>query len=147
MSRLGASLEWMSPAFTLEEALDTEPGRSVLPFGYLPFGTDLTGGGDPYFLELSQAQADPRVVRIPHEIVADHLSTFLTLSSIPKAWNAPATPPKTAPPADSATTSPNLARTERASGVADTQAQRPSNLGALAQVPGVTPFMWQPPPP
>ena len=97
LSGLGALLEWMSPAFTLEEALDTEPGRSVLRFGYLPFGTDLTGGGDPYFLDLSQERDDPPVVRIPHdyavtqpypleniELVAEHLSTFLALSTIPK---------------------------------------------------------------
>lgn len=94
-SGLGAELSWMKPSHIIEEAVRAEPGKSVLGLGYIPFGSDLSGGGDPYFLAVTISECDPPVVRVPHdyavqspypideiELVSPALSQFIRSSSV-----------------------------------------------------------------
>lgn len=70
-SGLGASLGWLKPEGILSEAKDYQPGISVHNVGFLPFGSDLTGSGDPYFLDLREESDDPMVVRVPHDFAVE----------------------------------------------------------------------------
>lgn len=70
-SGLGASLGWLELQAILSEATECQPGLAVVKMGYLPFGSDLTGSGDPYFLDLSAHSEDPMVVRVPHDYAVE----------------------------------------------------------------------------
>lgn len=68
---LGVSLIWMSPEQMFSEALEAEPGRSVISKGFVPIGLCATGSGDPYFLDLRSVTDDPPIVRVPHEFATE----------------------------------------------------------------------------
>ena len=70
-SGLGASVGFLNIDGILSEARDCQPGKSVVPLGFLPFGADLTGSGDPYFLDLRRGSDDPEVVRVPHDLATE----------------------------------------------------------------------------
>ena len=89
-SKLGARVLWLTPMQIVSEATECQPGISVVPLGFIPFGACAEGSGDPYFLDMRGATNDPPVVRIPHdyavhvpypldriELVAESLSSFL----------------------------------------------------------------------
>src|ERR1700693_3275841 len=54
LSRLGAYVLWMTPTEIIVEALECEPGMTVVRSGFLPFGGCPVGSGDPYFLDMRQ---------------------------------------------------------------------------------------------
>lgn len=90
-SGLGASVGWLDLDGILSEARDCQPGLSVLKLRFLPFGSDLTGSGDPYFLDLRDNSEDPMVVRIPHSYAVesnyplDKVEPVCTLSKLIQA--------------------------------------------------------------
>jgi len=71
-SKLGAKIIWLSAEQIVSEAIDVEPGISVLSSGFLPIGACGLGSGDPYFLDLRRSSNDPPLVRIPHDYAAIH---------------------------------------------------------------------------
>lgn len=94
-SEMGVDLKWLTPEQTIDEALNTYPGKSVIELGYLPIGSCLAGSGDPYFLNLRSKSSDPVLVRIPHaaasegsypedeiELVCNTLSDFFEQAEI-----------------------------------------------------------------
>jgi hypothetical protein len=90
-SKLGAAVIWLTPTQIVSEATECQPGTSVVPLGFIPFGGCAEGSGDPYFLDMREATNDPPVVRVPHdfagrgpypldriELVTESLSKFLS---------------------------------------------------------------------
>jgi hypothetical protein len=90
-SKLGAEVTWLTPTQIVSEATECQPGTSVVPLGFIPFGGCAEGSGDPYFLDMREATNDPPVVRVPHdfsgrgpypldrvELVSESLSMFLS---------------------------------------------------------------------
>lgn len=66
-SGLGVSMGWLELDGILSEAKECQPGIAIVPMGFLPVGSDLTGSGDPYFLDLRLDSDDPLLVRVPHD--------------------------------------------------------------------------------
>lgn len=65
LDRSRVLLHWLSPNEMRDECLSAYPGIVATAFGYLPFGGDESGGGDPYFLRADS----PMVFRIRHDLV------------------------------------------------------------------------------
>ena len=77
----------------LWESLEGYPGLGILPAGYVNFGGDSCGGGDPYFLPVHEGD-DPPLYHVYHDVgtdaetiladgrrlVASHLSEFFRLA-------------------------------------------------------------------
>jgi hypothetical protein len=70
LSGLGALMELYDEAAATEEACEFYPGLIVKEDGFVPIGQDLTGSGDPYFINTRDDSAGP-VYRIYHDSVAD----------------------------------------------------------------------------
>src|SRR5215213_1421491 len=51
-SGVGAEVIWLTPEQTVSESVESEPGKSVLSYGFLAIGACAEGSGDPYFLGL-----------------------------------------------------------------------------------------------
>jgi hypothetical protein len=90
-SGFGAEMIWLTAEQMVSEAIEVEPGISVVTSGFLPVGGCALGSGDPYFLDLREGSDDPPVVRVPHdfaggatypldriELVARSLSEFFS---------------------------------------------------------------------
>jgi hypothetical protein len=95
LSGLGADLVWLTPKQMIGEACEMEPGFTIVPSGFLPFGGCSVGTGDPFFLDMRDGSNDPPVVRVPHdyagggsypldalELVAPSLTAFLKISKV-----------------------------------------------------------------
>jgi hypothetical protein len=54
----------------LFESLEAYPGLGILPAGYLNFGKDAIGGGDPYFLPIHEGE-DPPLYQVYHDVGQD----------------------------------------------------------------------------
>ena len=54
----------------LWESLEGYPGLGILPAGYVNFGGDADGGGDPYFLPVNEGD-DPPLYQVYHDVGAD----------------------------------------------------------------------------
>src|SRR5688500_5289673 len=54
----------------LWESLEGYPGLGILPAGYVNFGGDAGGGGDPYFLPVHEGD-DPPLYQVFHDVGAD----------------------------------------------------------------------------
>lgn len=54
----------------LWESLEGYPGLGILPAGYVNFGGDSGGGGDPYFLPVHEGE-DPPLYQVYHDVGAD----------------------------------------------------------------------------
>jgi hypothetical protein len=67
LSGLGADMLWLKTDQLLSEAIEAEPGISVLKLGFLPVGGCAMGSGNPYFLDLRDNSDDPPIVRIVHQ--------------------------------------------------------------------------------
>lgn len=50
----------------LRESLELYPGLDILPAGYVNFGGDAIGGGDPYFLPINEGE-DPPLYQVYHD--------------------------------------------------------------------------------
>ena len=70
LSELGATIGLYSEAQAIEEADNFYPGLVVKTDGFVPVGQDMTGGGDPYFINLNDAPPGP-LYRIYHDSVHD----------------------------------------------------------------------------
>lgn len=70
LSEIGASIGVFDEAQATDEADNFYPGRVVREDGFLPIGQDLTGGGDPYFINVNDRAPGP-LYRIYHDSVAD----------------------------------------------------------------------------
>jgi hypothetical protein len=90
-SGFGAGMIWLTAEQMVSEAIEVEPGISVVTSGFVPVGACALGSGDPYFLDLREGSDDPPVVRVPHdfaggatypldriELVARSLSEFFS---------------------------------------------------------------------
>jgi hypothetical protein len=95
LSKLGAYVLWLPAGEMLVEAIECEPGMTVVRSGFLPFGSCSVGSGDPYFFDMRQGAHDPPVVRIPHdyaggksyplnrvELVLPSLSKFFSIAAV-----------------------------------------------------------------
>jgi hypothetical protein len=89
------SLQWMSPAQIIDEMQRAYPAILAGPAGFLAVGMDSSGGGDYYFLKMSDA--DSPLYRIPHEaargdaldltqcqLIAPSLSDFFAKATVQK---------------------------------------------------------------
>ena len=54
----------------LWESLEGYPGLGILPAGYVNFGGDADGGGDPYFLPVHDGD-DPPLYQVYHDVGED----------------------------------------------------------------------------
>jgi len=94
VSGLGADLLWLTPAQIVSEAIECQPGLSVVSAGFIPIGGCAEGSGDPYFLDMQEGSNDPPLVRVPHdfavvkpypldrvELVSETLSAFFAKAS------------------------------------------------------------------
>ena len=54
----------------LWESLEGYPGLGILPAGYVNFGGDSGGGGDPYFLPVHEGD-DPPLYQVYHDVGTD----------------------------------------------------------------------------
>ena len=54
----------------LWESLEGYPGLGILPAGYVNFGGDAGGGGDPYFLPVHEGD-DPPLYQVYHDVGED----------------------------------------------------------------------------
>jgi hypothetical protein len=54
----------------LWETLEAHPGLALLPAGYVNFGGDSCGGGDPYFVSVHEG-ADPPLYQVYHDAGSD----------------------------------------------------------------------------
>ncbi|HEY4261510.1 MAG TPA: hypothetical protein VGM98_15180 [Schlesneria sp.] len=70
LSGLGALIGLYDEAAAIEEACQFYPGLIVKEHGFVPIGQDLTGSGDPYFINTKDDSPGP-VYRIYHDSVAD----------------------------------------------------------------------------
>ncbi len=68
LDRSRVLLHWLSPNEMQDECASAYPGIVAAALGYLPFGGDASGGGDPYFLRAHS----PTVFRIRHDLVDVH---------------------------------------------------------------------------
>ena len=59
----------------LRESLELHPGLDILPAGYVNFGGDAIGGGDPYFVPINEGM-DPPLYQVYHD-VGDDAATIL----------------------------------------------------------------------
>jgi hypothetical protein len=89
------SLQWMSPAQIIDEMQRAYPAILAGPAGFLAVGMDSSGGGDYYFLKMSDA--DSALYRIPHgaarggaldltqcRLIAPSLSEFFAKATVEK---------------------------------------------------------------
>ncbi len=88
-------LQWSDPANIRSESLECYPGVAILERGYINVASDMTGGGNPYFIPADQGH-DPPLFQVYHDIsddpdiivqegcqlVANSLSEFFTKSPI-----------------------------------------------------------------
>ena len=70
LSEIGASIGVFDEAQAIDEADNFYPGLVVKEDGFIPIGQDLTGGGDPYFINANDKAPGP-LYRIYHDSVAD----------------------------------------------------------------------------
>jgi hypothetical protein len=70
LSELGATIGLYDEAQAKDEADNFYPGLMVKPDGFVPIGQDMTGGGDPYFINLNDNPPGP-LYRIYHDSVHD----------------------------------------------------------------------------
>jgi hypothetical protein len=70
LSELGATIGLYDEAQAVDEADNFYPGLVVKVDGFVPIGQDMTGGGDPYFINLNDP-APGAVYRIYHDSVHD----------------------------------------------------------------------------
>lgn len=54
----------------LWESLEGYPGLAIFPAGYVNFGGDAGGGGDPYFVPVHEGE-DPPLYQVYHDVGAD----------------------------------------------------------------------------
>lgn len=54
----------------LWESLEGYPGLAILPVGYVNFGGDSGGGGDPYFIPINEG-VDPPLYQVYHDVGSD----------------------------------------------------------------------------
>ena len=54
----------------LWESLEGYPGLAILPAGYVNFGGDASGGGDPYFIPIDEG-VDPPLYQVYHDVGSD----------------------------------------------------------------------------
>lgn len=70
LSEIGATIGLYNEAQAIDEADNFYPGLVVKADGFVPIGQDVTGGGDPYFINLGDPPPGP-VYRIYHDSVHD----------------------------------------------------------------------------
>lgn len=70
LSGIGASIGLYDEESATAEAEGFYPGMVVKSDGYVPIGEDLLGGGDPYFINIREAQPCA-IYRIYHDSVLD----------------------------------------------------------------------------
>ena len=70
LSELGAAIGLYDETQAIDEAERFYPGLVVKKDGFVPIGQDMTGGGDPYFIN-SNDEAPGPVYRIYHDSVHD----------------------------------------------------------------------------
>lgn len=66
-------IEWVEVSDAdriLWESLEGYPGLAILPAGYVNFGGDVGGGGDPYFIPINEGE-DPPVYQVYHDVGSD----------------------------------------------------------------------------
>lgn len=61
------TLEFVSPDCIINESIECYPGCAILDYGYICIATDLTGGGNPYFINLEEGD-NPAVYQIYHDV-------------------------------------------------------------------------------
>ena len=59
LSEIGASIGLLTEAQAIDEADNYYPGLAVKTDGFVPIGQDLTGGGDPYFINANDDAPGP----------------------------------------------------------------------------------------
>lgn len=70
LSELGATIGLYDETQAIDEADNFYPGLVVKSDGFIPIGQDMTGGGDPYFINLNDTSPGP-IYRIYHDSVHD----------------------------------------------------------------------------
>lgn len=70
LSEIGATIGLYNEAQAIDEADNFYPGLVVKVDGFVPIGQDMTGGGDPYFINLNDSAPGP-LYRIYHDSVHD----------------------------------------------------------------------------
>jgi hypothetical protein len=70
LSEIGATIGLYNETQAIDEADNFYPGLVVKVDGFVPIGQDMTGGGDPYFINLNDRAPGP-IYRIYHDSVHD----------------------------------------------------------------------------
>lgn len=70
-SSLGGGFRWYSPAESIEEATEFEPGITALRIGFCPIGSCVEGSGDPYAVRFTEHDQDPALYRLLHDSVRE----------------------------------------------------------------------------
>ena len=70
LSELGATIGLYDETQAIDEADNFYPGLVVKADGFVPIGQDMTGGGDPYFINLNDKSPGP-LYRVYHDSVHD----------------------------------------------------------------------------
>lgn len=65
-----AWVEVSNAAGILWESLEGYPGLAILPAGYVNFGGDSGGAGDPYFISVDEG-VDPPLYQVYHDVASD----------------------------------------------------------------------------
>jgi len=60
-------MEWSDPRNMRSESIDCYPGLAILEHGYVNVASDLSGGGDPYFIAAGKSQ-DPPLYQVYHDV-------------------------------------------------------------------------------
>jgi len=58
--------EFASPQLIESEVFDVVPGSYILEYGYICIALDISGGGNPYFINFSEGE-DPAIYQIYHD--------------------------------------------------------------------------------
>lgn len=61
------ALEFVCPESMENESIEAYPGCAILELGYICIAEDPTGGGDPYFISISEGD-NPPVYQIYHDV-------------------------------------------------------------------------------
>ncbi|PSN12552.1 hypothetical protein C7293_19685 [filamentous cyanobacterium CCT1] len=70
LSEIGATIGLYNEAQAIDEADSFYPGLIVKADGFVPIGQDMTGSGDPYFINVNDVAPGP-IYRIYHDSVHD----------------------------------------------------------------------------
>jgi hypothetical protein len=70
LSEVGGPIGLYNEAQAIDEGDNFYPGLVVKADGFVPIGQDMTGGGDPYFINLHDPAHGP-IYRIYHDSVHD----------------------------------------------------------------------------